>query len=86
MKDFPFWRGAIYKAKTPLVLKAVGEELAQFQKQTGFLDDDVMKLTVVQMAILRKQYAEKLKKLTSETIDLKDRPKPKLNKNHFEFP
>ena len=59
MKDFPFWRGAIYNAKTALVLKAVGEELAQFQSQSDFLGGDP-KLNEAQLATLRTQYTQKL--------------------------
>jgi len=33
------------------------------------------------MATLRNMYHDKMKKLSAETIDLKDRPKQKLNKN-----
>jgi hypothetical protein len=34
MKDFTFWRGAIQTASSQAALKAVGEDLAQFQGQT----------------------------------------------------
>ena len=80
MKDFPFWRGAIYNAKTPLALKAVGEDLSQFQKQSGLFGDEEAKLTDGQMATLRKQYSEKMKKLTAETLETQAPKKPKFNK------
>ncbi len=68
MKDFPFWRGAIYTAKTALALKAVGEDLSQFQKQSGLFGDEEAKLSEAQVATLRKQYSEKMKKLFTERI------------------
>jgi predicted RNA-binding Zn-ribbon protein involved in translation (DUF1610 family) len=64
MKDFPFWRGAIYNAKTPQVLKSIGEELAQFQSQSDFLGGDP-KLNEAQLATLRTQYSLKLKEFKS---------------------
>lgn len=80
MKDFPFWRGAIYNAKSPLILKAIGEELSQFQAQSGLFDDEEPKLTVVQVATLRKQYSEKMKKFEAETMPPKSPGKSKFNK------
>ena len=68
MKDFPFWHTAITSAKTVPVLKSVGEDLAQFQGQTGFLGDEEKKLTDSQVAALRTQYSEKLKKLQAEKL------------------
>ena len=79
MKDFPFWRGAIYNAKTALILKAVGEELANFQNQSDFLTEG-NKLTEAEVATLRTQYAGKMKILTDETLLLKSPGKPKFNK------
>jgi hypothetical protein len=61
MKDFSFWRGAIYAAKTALILKAVGEDLSNFQAQSGLFGDEEKKLTAEQVAILRTQYSEKMK-------------------------
>jgi hypothetical protein len=80
MKDFPFWRGAIYNAKTALILKAVGEDLAQFQKQSGLFGDEEKKLNDTQMTTLRKMYAEKLKKLQAEALDAQVHKKLKFNK------
>lgn len=80
MKDFPFWRGAIYNAKTPLILKSVGEELAQFQKQTGFLNDGEKKLTDDQLATLRLEYSTRMKKLEKEALPQHPPGKPKFNK------
>ncbi len=68
MKDFPFWRGAIYNAKTQITLKAVGEDLSKFQKQSGLFVDEEAKLTGDQLTTLRKQYSEKMKKLVVERI------------------
>jgi len=64
MKDFPFWRGAIYNAKSPLNLKSIGEELSRFQ--SGLFGDEEAKLTEAQVDTLRKMYSEKLKKLEDE--------------------
>jgi predicted RNA-binding Zn-ribbon protein involved in translation (DUF1610 family) len=60
MKDLPYWRGLIYNAKSPLVLKSIGEELAQFQSQSDFLGGDP-KLNEAQLATLRTQYSQKMK-------------------------
>jgi len=79
MKDFPFWRGAIFNAKTLIILKSVGEELAQFQKQSDFLGD-TPKLTLTQIATLRNLYSQKLKKFESEAMPPKTSGKPKFNK------
>ena len=80
MKDFPFWRGAIHNAKTPLILKAVGEDLSNFQAQSGLFGDQEAKLTTDQVGNLRKMYSEKMKKLENETRDVKAPGKPKFNK------
>ncbi len=58
MKDFPFWRGAIHNAKTALVLKAVGEDLANYKNQATLLDDTT-KLNEAQLETLRLEYALK---------------------------
>ena len=68
MKDFSFWRGAINSAKNLIILKTVGEELAQFQNQSGLFGDEEKKLSDGQMDALRKQYAERMKKLQVEKI------------------
>ena len=68
MKNFPFWRGAFYSAKTAAVLKSVGEDLSQFQAQSGLFGDEEAMLTAAQVATLRKQYAVKMKKLVAERI------------------
>jgi hypothetical protein len=68
VKDFPFWKSAIYNAKNLINLKSVGEELAQFQNQTGLFGDGEKKLTDGQVESLRKQYAEKMKKLKAEAV------------------
>lgn len=69
MKDFPFWRDSIETAKTALVLKAVGEDLAQFQNQTDFAGVEAEpKLKPPQVESLRKIYSEKLKKLKAEKL------------------
>ena len=77
MKDFPFWKGAIYNAKTALILKSIGEELVQFQKQSGLFGDEEKKLTDDQVAALRKQYSEKMQKFEKENLP---QDKPKFNK------
>jgi hypothetical protein len=79
MKDFPFWRGAIYNAKTPLILKAVGEDLNNFQNQSDFLTEG-NKLTEEEVAILRKQYSERMKRLEKEAMPPKPPGKPKFKK------
>jgi hypothetical protein len=68
MKDFTFWRGSIYNAKTPLILKYVGEELGQFQNQPGLFGDGEEKLTDHQVRTLRLEYSFKIKKFESEAI------------------
>ena len=80
MKDFPFWHSSIYNAKTLLTLKAVGEDLSQFQKQPGFLVDEEKKLTDMQVEALRKIYSEKMKKLTAETLEAPGSKKPEFKK------
>ncbi len=80
MKNFAFWRGAIFDAKTLLSLKAVGEDIAQFQKQTDLLGDGEKKLTEVQVETLRLEYSLKMKKLTAETLFIKQPGKPKFKK------
>ena len=77
MKDFQFWRGAIYNAKTALILKSVGEDLAQFQKQSGLFGDEEKKLSDDQVIFLREQYLEKMKKIEKENLP---QDKPKFNK------
>ncbi len=79
MKDFPFWRGAIFNAKTAFILKVVGEDLARFQSQSDFLGDEP-KLTVPQVISLRKSYAEKMDKFNKETMPGNPADKPKFNK------
>lgn len=68
MKDLPFWRNAIYNAKTTPVLKAVGEDLSNFQNQTGLFEDGEKKLTDDQVATLRLEYSLRMKKLQAEKI------------------
>lgn len=80
MKDLPYWRTAISNAKTALILKAVGEELAQFQKQTELLGDGDKKLSEEQVATLRLEYSFKMKKFESEAMPPKTPGKPKFNK------
>ena len=68
MKDFDYWRGRIIYARIPLSLKAVGEELAKFQKQTEPWDDGNKKLTNYQVARLRLEYSFKMKKLAAKAL------------------
>lgn len=68
MRDFPYWRGALNAAKNPAALKAVGEDLAKFQNQTNLLGSEDPKLTEPQLATLRTQYSEKMKKLMAERL------------------
>jgi len=77
-RDFPYWRGAISDAKTISILKSVGEDLAQFQSQSDFLGN-VTKLTDGQVGALRAIYSERLKKLESEALDVKDQGKPQFH-------
>ncbi len=79
MKDFPFWRGAIYNAKTPLILKAIGKDLATFKNQSDFIGDKP-KLNEAQWAALRTMYSEKMKKYEAEAMPPKTPGKPKFNK------
>ena len=59
MKDFTFWHSALYNSKTALILKAVGDDLAQFQKQLDYFKEGY-KLTGAETAILLKLYDEKM--------------------------
>lgn len=68
MKDLPFWRSAIYNAKTTPELKGVGEDLANLQNQTGLFEDGEKKLTDDQVATLRLEYSLRMKKLQAEKI------------------
>ena len=83
MKDFTFWHSAIYNAKTALVLKAVGEDLNNFQNQSDFLNEGY-KLKEAEVAILRKHYSEKMNGFDSlrsvPAGKLKPPDKPKFNK------
>ena len=80
MKDLPYWRGDIYNAKNLPALKAVGEELSRFQKQSGLFGDEEKKLSDGQVAALRTQYSEKLKKLEMEALPAQPPGKPKFKK------
>jgi hypothetical protein len=79
VKDLAFWRGAIHNAKSVLILKSVGEELANFKNQSNLLGDEV-KLTEAQLETLRLEYSLKMKKLNSETFPIKQPGKPKFKK------
>lgn len=79
MKDIAFWRGAIHNAKTLLVLKSVGEDLANHKNQSNLLKDEV-KLTEAQLETLRLEYSLKMKKLTAESLPIKQPGKPKFKK------
>lgn len=79
MKDFSFWRGAIHNAKTVLVLKSVGEDLANYKNQSNLLGDEA-KLTEAQLETLRLEYSLKMKKLAAESLPNKQPGKPKFNK------
>lgn len=69
IKDFTFWHSAIYNAKTPDVLKSVGDDSAQFQSQTDFAGVEAEpKLKTLQVEALRKIYSEKMKKLKAEKL------------------
>ena len=78
MRDFPFWRSEISSAKTSHVLKKVGADLSQFQKQSGLFGDEEKKLTEEQVGTLRKMYKEKMKQLEKEALT--PPAKPKFNK------
>lgn len=80
MKDFAYWRGAIFNAKTPVILKSVGEELAQFQNQTNLLGDGERKLTDTQVTTLRLEYLFKMKKLEKEVRPTNPPGNPKFKK------
>lgn len=62
MRDFPFWRGAIYNAKTALDLRAIEEDIGNFQLEpvSNFREP---KLTSAQVEILRKLVIEKMAEL-----------------------
>lgn len=77
MKDIAFWRGAIHNAKTLLVLKSVGEDLANHKNQSNLLKDEV-KLTEAQLETLRLEYSLKMKKLTAESLPIKQTWKTKI--------
>ncbi len=77
MKDLPFWRGAIHNAKTVLVLKSVGEDLATFKNQADFIGDKP-KLNEAQLETLRLEYSLKMKKLTAEAMPPRPPGKPKF--------
>ena len=79
MKDFPFWRGAIHNAKTVLILKSIGEDLANLKNQANLLGDE-NKLNEAQLETLRLEYSLKMKKLATETMPPKPPSKPGFNK------
>ena len=64
MRDFPFWRGAIYKTKTPQALKSAEEDLANFQKEPVFNSNEP-KLTNAQVKILSKLVSDKMAEFSS---------------------
>ena len=64
MRDFPFWRGRIYKAKTPQALKAAEEDLANFQREQVFNSNEP-KLTNAQVKILSKLLSEIMAEISS---------------------
>ena len=66
MRDFPFWRGAIYNAKTRRELNDVAEELEKFEKWSKLNGSDDEKLTDAQLDSLYLQYTEKMKRLDKE--------------------
>lgn len=68
MNDFPAWREAIQTSKTIPDLKSIGEDLAQFQHQSGLFGDEEKKLNDVQVVALRKMYSEKMEKLKAEKL------------------
>lgn len=79
MKDFAFWRSAIHNVKSALILKSVGEDLANYKNQANLLGDEA-KLTEAQLETLRLEYSLKMKKLAAETLPNKQHGKPKFNK------
>ena len=79
MKNISFWRGAIHNAKTVLILKSVGEDLANFKNQSNLLGDET-KLTEAQLETLRLEYSLKMKKLNAKTLPIKQPGKPKFKK------
>lgn len=79
MKDFPFWRSAIHNAKTALILKSVGEDLANFKNQADFIGDKP-KLNEAQLETLRLEYSLKMKKLAAEALPATPPSKPKFKK------
>jgi hypothetical protein len=79
LKNFIYWRGEVVNAKTLLVLKSVGEDLARFQNQSDLLSD-VPKLKEAQLGALRAMYSDRLKKLESEKLDVAKHERPEFNK------
>ena len=63
MRDFPYWRGAIYNTKTRRELLDVAEELEKFEKWAKLNGSDDEKLSDAQLDSLYLQYTEKMKKL-----------------------
>ena len=59
MRDLPYWRNAIYNAKSPVELKSIGEDIAIYKNQTDFLSNEP-RLTDNQVDILRRLFAEKM--------------------------
>lgn len=80
MKNFTFWRDALNNAGNILVLKGVGEDIANFQKQTNFLIDET-KLNPGQVIGLRNLYSQRVKILTAESRPLRV-PGKKNHKNN----
>ncbi len=66
MRDFPFWRGAIYNAKTRRELNDVAEELEKFEKWSKLNGSEDEKLTDAQLDSLYLQYTEKMKRLDKD--------------------
>ncbi len=79
MKDFPYWRDEIQNAKTPLLLKLAGEELAKFQRQIDMLNP-VPGIDGEQAGILRKMYAVRMQKLKAEYKDVPGANRPEFHK------
>jgi len=79
VKDFNHWHTLITSAKAVPILKSIGEDLNQFQKQTDLIGGDP-KLNDGQMASLRGIYAVKLKKLTEDSLNQNKAGRTQFNK------
>jgi hypothetical protein len=88
VRDFPFWRGSIYRAKNPLALKATGEDIVHFPNEPLFYSHEP-KLTQAQVAILHQLVSEEMNELIHPGIPgpaSRNWIKPEIQRQNIQAP